>query len=150
VPFPDPRFTNTRDGTVTDNLTELIWLRDASCNTLGPLMNGSASWQAALDAVNMLAAPACGLTDGSIPGTWRLPNVKELQSLIDFGRARPALPAGHQVFLDVKGAAYWSSTTYMITPTFAWIVDLQDGVTSRLSKRDARLFIWPVKGFPKK
>jgi hypothetical protein len=31
VPWPDPRFTDNADGTVTDNLTGLIWLRNADC-----------------------------------------------------------------------------------------------------------------------
>ena len=29
----DPRFTNNNDGTITDNLTGLIWLQNASCFT---------------------------------------------------------------------------------------------------------------------
>jgi hypothetical protein len=31
MPFPTPRFTDYRHGTVTDNLSGLIWLKDASC-----------------------------------------------------------------------------------------------------------------------
>src|SRR5512139_2423823 len=34
--WPSPRFTDNRDGTVTDNLTRLIWLKDANCtDTVG-------------------------------------------------------------------------------------------------------------------
>ncbi|NIO68243.1 MAG: DUF1566 domain-containing protein, partial [Anaerolineae bacterium] len=53
----------------------------------------------------------CGLGDGSSEGDWRLPNVRELQSLIDYGRQTPALPSGHP-FTGVQSSLYWSSTTH--------------------------------------
>jgi hypothetical protein len=31
VPSPNPRFSDTNDGTVKDNLTNLIWLKNAEC-----------------------------------------------------------------------------------------------------------------------
>jgi hypothetical protein len=46
-------------------------------------------------AVQSLAAPSCGLSDGSVAGDWKLPNVREMLSLIDYSRILPALPAGH-------------------------------------------------------
>jgi hypothetical protein len=36
VPFPIPRFTDQGDGTVKDNLTHLIWLKNANCSTISP------------------------------------------------------------------------------------------------------------------
>ena len=48
--------------------------------------------------------------DGSAPGDWRLSNIKELQSLIDYGHADPALSEGHP-FSDVQPTCYWSSTS---------------------------------------
>ena len=43
VPFPDPRFTvNNPDGTITDNLTGLMWLQDANCP------GGTRTWVEAL------------------------------------------------------------------------------------------------------
>jgi len=76
VTWPNPRFTDNTDGTVTDNLTGLIWLKDANCDE-------SKNWANALTWCNSLASGACGLTDNSVAGDWRLPNVKELHSLID-------------------------------------------------------------------
>jgi hypothetical protein len=85
VPFPHPeRFTDKRDGTVKDNLTNLIWLKNANCFA-------DVNWPQALTAANTLASGSCGLTAGSMAGDWRLPNAKELQSLIDFGFVTPAL-----------------------------------------------------------
>src|SRR5262249_27768511 len=70
VPFPTPRFTDDANGTVRDNLTGLIWLRNANC--FGPK-----AWADALFAAGTLASGSCDLTDGSVQGDWRLPNVKE-------------------------------------------------------------------------
>ena len=77
VPWPDPRFTDNGDGTVTDNLTGLIWLKYANCF-------GETNWHDALDASNNLTNGQCGLSDGSNLGDWRLPNEGELGSLIDY------------------------------------------------------------------
>jgi hypothetical protein len=69
VAWPNPRFTNNGDGTVTDNLTGLIWLQDANCF-------GLKNWDNTLSACNGLANGQCGLTDGSNAGDWKLPNRK--------------------------------------------------------------------------
>jgi Protein of unknown function (DUF1566) len=84
ITWPVPRFTDQSNGTVRDNLTGLIWLKLATCF-------GDQSWQQALDAANALASGSCGLSDGSVAGDWRLPNIRELLSLIDFGFFNPAL-----------------------------------------------------------
>lgn len=59
------RFTDNGDGTVKDNLTNLVWLADASCNDLGVWGDGRGTWQHALDAANNLGGGICGLSDGS-------------------------------------------------------------------------------------
>ena len=137
VPWPDPRFTDNGDGTVTDNLTHLIWLRNANCF-------GYRTWTNALSDANTLADGYCGLTDGSLAGDWRLPNVKELQSLIDFGQYNPALPAGHP-FSGVQSGYYWSSTAYVGNPGNAWLVDLGFGLVGYSGKSGA-FYVWPVRG----
>ena len=104
VSWPSPRFRDKGNGTVVDRLTGLVWLKDANCF-------GEQTWQDALNATNTLEDdPAstttdCGLSDGSKAGDWRLPNVKELQSLIDFGAFDPALPAG--TTNDVKDGGFF-------------------------------------------
>ena len=133
----DPRFTDNADGTVSDNLTGLIWLKDADCF-------GLQSWTAALITSNTLASGDCGLTDGSAAGAWRLPNVKELQALIDFAQFDPALPAGSP-FIGVQSALYWSSTSYANAPAFAWYVILNDGTVSNATKTNP-FHVWPVRG----
>jgi len=120
VAWPDPRFTDNGNGTVTDNLTGLIWLKDANC--LGPL-----TWADALSAANTLAdgtvaGTACSLGDGSVAGNWRLPNRNELTSLLDLGNSSPAVAYDHP-FIDFQQHGYWSSTSYAFgLNTLAWFV----------------------------
>ena len=88
VPHPSPRLTDLGDGTVRDNFTGLIWLRQADCL-------GQVGWSEALARSNALAEGECELSDGSAPGDWRLPNIRELMSLISVSVAHSALPEGH-------------------------------------------------------
>ena len=132
-----PRFTDNADGTVKDNLTGLIWLKNANCF-------GSPTWPNALSNANTLASGACGLTDGSVAGAWRLPNVRELLSLIDYGRSSPALPAGHP-FSGVVNSNYWSSTSHAVVPSSSWNVNIDNGFFTPYDKTFT-LYVWPVRG----
>ena len=130
-------FTHNGDGTVTDNLTGLIWLKNANCF-------GSRTWTDALSDANGLASGSCGLTDGSSAGDWRLPNVNELSSLVDRAQTGPALPAGHP-FTGVQSNDYWSSTTYAPSASYAWYVSLHYGYVNLDVKTDTH-YVWPVRG----
>jgi parallel beta-helix repeat protein len=140
VPWADPRFTDNDDGTVTDHLTGLIWLKNANCF-------GELNWNDALNDSNNLADGQCGLNDGSSPGDWRLPNVRELHSLIDFGNEPIALPDGNP-FSGQQPSAYWTSTTHVKTGGWvirAWVVLMRDGSVSDHGKWEPD-FVWPVRG----
>jgi hypothetical protein len=150
VPWPVPRFTDRGNGTVRDNLTGLIWLKDASC-----LVGTWADALATVDAFNAgLLDFGCTEYIRGAFADWRLPNVKELQSLIDFGFFSPALSnaAGTaqwtegNAFLDVRPNLYWSSTTAAGIPDAAWYVDLYDGGTGDIFKGlTTSLNVWPVQ-----
>jgi hypothetical protein len=118
VAWPGTRFTDNLDGTVTDHLTGLVWLKDAGCS-------GPVHWSTALTVANQLASGTCGLTDGSIAGQWRMPNVNELESLVDVSQANPAIAAGHP-FSGIA-TAYWSSTTYTAGSSNAMVIRFTDG-----------------------
>lgn len=114
------RFTDNQDGTVTDSLTGLIWLKDAGCL-------GTANWSDGLAAAQALASGACGLTDNSAVGQWRMPNLVELESLMDASAANPALPP-NAPFLNVSSGIYWSSTSY-----YGGITGSSEAFTIRMS-----------------
>ena len=146
VVWPNPRFTDNEDGTVTDNLTGLIWLKDANCF-------GEKNWNDALSECNGLHDQDCDLTDGSSAGDWRLPNIKELQSLIDYGFDLPALSdtagtsrwSDDDPFTNVLSQAYWSSTTRASTSAYAWYLWTLNGIISD-SPKGEKYYVWPVRG----
>jgi hypothetical protein len=135
VAWPNPRFTDNNDGTVTDNLTNLVWLKNANCD-------GTRNWTTALADANGLANGQCGLTDGSVAGDWWLPNIRQLQSLVDYGQNGPALPSGHP-FTGVQSSYYWSSTTYAGFTDFAWYVDMTSAACSAFKTNTYH--VWPVR-----
>lgn len=137
VAWPVPRFSDNGDGTVKDQLTGFVWLKNANCF-------GLKAWQEALTVSNALANEQCGLSDGSVPGDWRLPNVRELHSLIDLGRHNPALPAGHP-FTGVQSSYYWTSTSYASFPDFAWGVFMDFGFVFDVNKTND-YHVLPVRG----
>jgi hypothetical protein len=56
VPWPSPRFTDNANGTVTDNLTGLVWLKNANCaDTVGGIAGGAMTWANAITRSNNLA-----------------------------------------------------------------------------------------------
>lgn len=137
---PDPRFTDNEDGTITDNLTGLVWLENMNCGTLGP-----ANWATALSNVNNLAFGACGLSDGSIAGDWYLPNRNQLTSLLDLENFSPALPTGH-LFMNFQQSNYWSSTTGTVNPiVVAWVINYNFG-TVLLGNKASVFFVTAVRG----
>jgi hypothetical protein len=142
VAWPAPRFTDNQNGTVTDHLTGLIWLKDAACGVVAQM-----TWYGAVDGAHRLADGLCGLTDGSVAGDWHLANVKELQSLVDFGASNPALPPGHPFGRVQISNAYWTSTARADNASLAWYVFLGDGTTAAASKQSPAIpmYGWPVR-----
>jgi len=141
VALPNPRFTDNGDGTVTDNVTGLIWLRDANCSLFGATLD----W---FDTLNLnipqLEDGYCGLTDGSSAGEWRLPNRFELESLLDLENYDPALPSEHP-FTNVRSSTYWSSSTFAHYTDSAWYVSMSNGYVLSSNKAN-RSYVWPVRG----
>ena len=94
VAWPSPRFADNNNGTVTDSFTGLIWLKNANCIGL--------QWAVALKNIGSLTNGQCGLTDGSTAGQWRLPNVKELESLLNAGQVYTVAWLNTQGFSGVQ------------------------------------------------
>jgi hypothetical protein len=114
--WPSQRFTDHLDGTVTDNLTGLNWMKDANIYGIKP-------WCQAITTCN--SSEVGGYND------WRLPNVRELQSLIDYGGAQYSmLPADHPFTgMVIPGISstffYWSSSSHGAGG--AWAVSFENG-----------------------
>ena len=136
--WPDPRFTDNGDGTVTDNLTGLVWLKNADPFGFKP-------WKEALDECNRLCSGQYGLSDDSEAGDWRLPNIKEIESLVDYNRAGPCLPDGwDKVYVNVRPSSYWTSTSVAEAPSEAMFIILGVGPAIFESKEHP-FFVWPVR-----
>ena len=161
--WPNPRFT-INGGTVTDNLTGLMWLRDANCmrseypeidsdNVLG---DGHVNWYHALDFV-------AGINGGTYSNCgagyndWRVPNVRELLSLIDYRFNNPAIPnavgtdqwtEGNPFSVEAGWYRYWSSTTWSNNSDEAWWVSYSSGFSERAAKDNVgdSYRVWPVRG----
>ena len=97
-------FTDNGDGTVTDNVTGLMWQQEDD--------DDSRDWYEAIDyceALNLAGYTA-----------WRLPDEYELQGIIDYGRYYPAIDTVY--FPNTNSSSYWSSSTHAWAGGGAWSI----------------------------
>ncbi len=149
VDWPNPRFAANGDTSITDNLTGLAWaphgnlmsMRDPHWEKQGPASDGSVTWQHALDYVAKLNAEKyLGHND------WRLPNIKELESLVNYAQPNTAAWLNNQGFTNAQGGDfYWSSTSFVDDAVRAWVVDLTYGNAHYFYKSNNH-YVWPVRG----
>lgn len=143
------RYVDCANGTVTDTVTGLIWLKNANCF-------GLQNYAAANNAAAGLQTGACGLTDNSTPGDWRLPTREEFLAILlsscptaptIVGNGSPATGcySDNPWATGVRSSFYWSSTTFADYPSLAWGVTLVDGVVYDVGKT-ATGYVWPVRG----
>jgi hypothetical protein len=140
------RLADNGNGVIADANTRLVWeklSRDGSVHDRNDLY----TWEQAIgDKITQLNTPPCfaGIC------SWRLPNVKELQSIVDFDRKSPAFGKAFQkkcspgcavdacscTPLPAPGslAGFWSSTSNQSAPAEAWQVVHATGATSSLAK----------------
>ena len=139
-PWPSPRFIDNGDQTQTDNLTELIWPKDASTPGVATCLGETKTWQGALDYI------ACLNTNNYLGhNDWRLPNINELESFVNEGQSNPAEWLNGQGFSDVQSTLYWSSTSEADSPSRAWVVNMVDVFVYEVSK-SLSYHVWPVRG----
>lgn len=131
APWPEPRF-EILDAGVRDRLTRLLWRRRAN------LTPQAMVWREALAAVAELNQKAAG-------SAWRLPTINEPEALVDCAAHSPALPSRH-LFTDVQDI-YWSSTTSLFEPDWAWGLYLEKGAIGVGQKRVAQFSAWAVTTF---
>lgn len=75
---------------------------------------------------------------------WRLPNKRELESLVDTTQHSPAF--AKECSFDKIQEGYWSSTTSLYEPRYAWVLYSLDGAIGVCFKSHAEFSILPVRG----
>lgn len=137
-------YTDNGDGTITDNNTGLMWEKKSFDESLhdwrfafewsGDDAPFGTIWDW-LDDIN-----AEGGTGFAGYNDWRIPNVRELLSLVDYGRSARAIdPVFHTACEPgctvttcscTAHSFYWSSTSFAADPTVdAWIVEYSLGIS---------------------
>lgn len=114
-PLSFGNFNDNGDSTISDSVTGLMWQK-----TNGGGMN----WEAALTYCEGL-----GLAGHS---DWRLPNIKDLASIVDYTKSSPAIDTSY--FPGTSQVYYWTSTTNVPYPVGAWAVDFMNGWVFWLEK----------------
>ncbi len=121
VVWPEPRFTDNGDGTITDNLTGLVWLKDGKCLE-------AMTWRAAAEMADKKTVPGRFQCVGiSEPGSgWFLPEVRELETLINAEEVHGDRWLNGRGFRDIQPGLYWSATFGPDTYN-AWAVNFANG-----------------------
>ncbi len=128
---PDRQLQDNADFTVTDLATGLMWQQCSLGQEATAECTGSATtynWQGALQAADALNA------QGGLAGhaDWRLPNVKELRSLVDESCIEPAI--NETRFPNTPPAQYWTSTPYAYCVNCSWLVSFERGTAEHLER----------------
>jgi hypothetical protein len=135
---PDSRFSNNDDGTVTDIRTGLVWKRCSEGQAWdGTTCAGTAStytWQTALQAG--AASAYAGKSD------WRLPNIKELDSIVERQCYSPAINS--TIFPNTPASVFWSGSPYAGS-YYAWLVHFYYGYDSYDYRSDS-FYVRLVRG----
>lgn len=146
-------YTDNGDGTIEDVMTGLTWEKlssDGSIHDRSKSYTWYDAFRVKIAALNTLPCFA-GHCD------WRLPNRRELDSLVDAGRVAPALDPvfgndGCTSGCKVTACSctqldrYWTSTTYHDSPGFAWTVDGNTGIVNAFEKSGVLLYVRAVRG----
>jgi len=159
-------YVNCGNGTVTDNRTGLVLLKNANC--FGP-MEFSTAFEVVAGLSDLPGSDPddCGLSDGSSPGEWRIPSRGEWERMIDDALGiggdpdcRPSPPLitndggggcwvnGPSSFTGIVADRYWSSTSWSGDVTQVYFVHLFDTLPRfDVGFRTAALnYLWPVRG----
>lgn len=135
---PLNRFTDNGDGTVTDTVTRLTWKRCSEGLAGEVCEKGEAltfPWQEAQQAA----------ADSRFAGKkdWRVPSIKELNSIIERQCTMPAI--NEIIFPATPTMSFWSSTAYTGNPAFAWNVYFPYGISDG-NNRKYRFYVRLVRG----
>ena len=114
-----PAYTINGDGSVMDQNTKLFWQQKDDAK--------KRNWQEAKNYCSNLNL--AGKND------WRLPEIQDLQTIVDLSKTRPALDSA--VFLQAKSQFYWSSTSNANNSSDAWYIGFQKGFVHSREKSNS-------------
>jgi len=128
---PTADFVDNGNGTVTHTKTGLMWKKCSEGLSGAGCATGAAAtytWQGALQAAQNLntAGGFAGFTD------WRVPNIKELASIVETQCVNPSVNA--TIFPNTISAMYWSASPVSYSPTETWLFDFSTGIKNRIKK----------------
>jgi hypothetical protein len=134
VAFPLIRFRDNGDGTMTDNMTGLVWLKNVGSATY--------TWTQALDYVDTLNSAVSG--NGGYHD-WRLPTSNEFDGLNDYSQRNPYTWLNNQGFSGVINDLqnYWSSTTFYTSGSSARSYHMG---FQKYQLKTTNCPVWPVRG----
>lgn len=127
------RYVDNGDGTITDSATGLMWEKlaaDLSIHNRKAMYTWEAAFTNKIAMLNQV-----GFADHN---DWRLPNVNELHSLVDYGPTTSGIGSAFDTDCAIPctitdcsctdtGHPYWSSTTYQVDPSTAWSIAFEPG-----------------------
>jgi hypothetical protein len=113
-------YTDNGDGTVTDNVTGLMWQKAVSATA-------TYTWAQAVAYCPTLILAG--------HGDWRLPSVIELVSIVDVGQSNLSINGIY--FPNTPSTWFWSSSPVAGSPSGAWYVNFYGGRTSNVDVSNA-------------
>jgi hypothetical protein len=123
-------FISYSDGTVTHRVTGLMWKKcqegrtGVNCELDDPSVVSPVTWRWSLQQAS--DSTYAGYTD------WRVPNIKELASIVEISCFAPAINAA--IFPNDPGVTVWSSSTYVNYTPYQWVLDFGYGIDYQLEK----------------
>lgn len=142
-------YKDNGDGTITDKNTGLQWEKQSRDGRIHDI-NNTYIWSVMQDHVLEL-----NTTKFARHKDWRLPNIKELQSIVNYQKSEPAISLAFNrkctqsctvltCSCTPPASAYWSSTTFLHAPDEAWVVDFMTGAVI-LGYKNANLSVRAVR-----
>lgn len=116
----DSRFKDNGNGTISDDDTGLMWqkcqlgLSGSNCSKGVAIIE---RWNYAL--ISAESSSIAGYND------WRLPNRKELLSIVEFRCRNPSINTTY--FPNTSSSNFWSSSPVVYNSNFAWYVNFKYG-----------------------
>jgi len=133
----DADFASER-GDYSANWQATIW---ATSNYSGGVNPNHMVWDSSQGSPDALTACKNLVKSGN--NDWKCPNIKELQSIVDYGRQSPAIDP---VFANCQSDYYWSSSLYVPDPDYAWFVNFNDGYVY-LNNRVNAFYVRPCRQY---